>query len=51
MHVSTTPSLDIAKYLAQQFATRADEADKLGKLPAEDVAALKMRLMDGKAQS
>jgi alkylation response protein AidB-like acyl-CoA dehydrogenase len=41
MHISTTPILELAKHLAHQFATRADEADKLGKLPAEDVQVLK----------
>lgn len=35
------PPLDVARQLAQDIATRADEADKLGKLPAEDVQALK----------
>jgi alkylation response protein AidB-like acyl-CoA dehydrogenase len=40
MHVSTTPPLDLAKHLAQEFMTRADEADTLGQLPAEDVQAL-----------
>lgn len=32
---------DLARQLAADFATRADEADRAGKLPAEDVAALK----------
>lgn len=41
MHISTTPALELAQYLARQFSTRADEADKLGKLPAADVQALK----------
>ncbi|VAW40302.1 hypothetical protein MNBD_CHLOROFLEXI01-1082, partial [hydrothermal vent metagenome] len=31
----------IAKQLAAAFATRADEADKVGELPSEDVAALR----------
>jgi alkylation response protein AidB-like acyl-CoA dehydrogenase len=34
-------ALDLARDLATQFATRADEADRQGKLPAEDVQALK----------
>ncbi len=34
-------AVSLATTLAQQFATRADEADKAGVLPAEDVAALK----------
>ena len=33
--------LDIAQTLAKQFASRADEADKMGKLPVEDIIALK----------
>jgi alkylation response protein AidB-like acyl-CoA dehydrogenase len=32
---------ELARRLAQEFATRADEADRVGKLPAEDVQALK----------
>ncbi len=40
MHISNTPPLNLAQQLAQQFATRVDEADKLGRLPAEDVQAL-----------
>jgi alkylation response protein AidB-like acyl-CoA dehydrogenase len=36
-----TTALDLANELAQQFAARAGEADRLGKLPAEDVQALK----------
>lgn len=39
--VTTTPAVEVAQYLAQQFATRADEADRLGRLPLEDVRALK----------
>ena len=31
----------LSKTLATQFATRADQADKQGKLPPEDIAALK----------
>lgn len=41
MDTSPTPATELAKALARQFATRADEADKLGRLPAEDVQALK----------
>jgi alkylation response protein AidB-like acyl-CoA dehydrogenase len=33
--------IEIAKKLAREFATRADEADKAGKLPPADIAALK----------
>lgn len=33
--------LEIAKTLAQEFAARADEADRAGKLPSADIAALK----------
>lgn len=35
-----TETVALARQLAAEFATRADEADKLGRLPAEDVAAL-----------
>ncbi len=38
---STTDIIAIAKQLAADFATRAEEADKQAKLPAEDVQALK----------
>ncbi len=34
-------AVSLATTLAEQFASRADEADKEGALPAEDVAALK----------
>lgn len=34
-------NLDLAKQLAKEFATRADEADRVGKLPDEDIVALK----------
>ncbi|MCB8945039.1 MAG: acyl-CoA/acyl-ACP dehydrogenase [Ardenticatenaceae bacterium] len=34
-------NLDLAKQLAKEFTTRADEADRAGKLPDEDIAALK----------
>lgn len=33
MHVSTTPAVELAQYLAEQFAARADEADKRGSGP------------------
>jgi alkylation response protein AidB-like acyl-CoA dehydrogenase len=33
--------IDLARDLARQFATRADEADRKGALPPEDVAALR----------
>ncbi|MGQ0604632.1 MAG: acyl-CoA dehydrogenase family protein [Anaerolineales bacterium] len=33
--------VEIAKQLARDFAQRADEADKIGKLPPQDIAALK----------
>ena len=33
--------LHTAEQLAKQFATRADAADKAGKLPIEDIVALK----------
>ncbi|MFT5366640.1 MAG: alkylation response protein AidB-like acyl-CoA dehydrogenase, partial [Candidatus Latescibacterota bacterium] len=33
--------IDLAKTLANQFRTRAAEADKNGKLPPEDITALK----------
>lgn len=36
-----TPAIELARRLAQEFAARADEADRLGRLPAEDVRALK----------
>ena len=40
--MTTTPTaIELAQDLAQQFATRADEADKLGQLPEADVQALK----------
>jgi alkylation response protein AidB-like acyl-CoA dehydrogenase len=41
MHVSTTPVVEVAKFLAQEFSKRADEADRLGRLPIEDIRALK----------
>lgn len=42
MELTTTLSIiDIARQLAADFATRADEADRLAQLPAEDVQALK----------
>lgn len=36
-----TSMMDVARQLAQDFATRAGEADRLGKMPPEDVLALK----------
>lgn len=41
MHIADTHFLDVAKTLARQFATRAAQADREGRLPAEDVQALK----------
>jgi alkylation response protein AidB-like acyl-CoA dehydrogenase len=41
VHINTAPAIEVAKHLAHEFATRADEADRAGKLPAEDVQALK----------
>lgn len=35
------PLLEIAKTLAREFATRGDEADRAGKMPPADIAALK----------
>ncbi len=40
-YTSTTDIVTLAKQLAADFATRAEEADKQAKLPAEDVQALK----------
>jgi len=39
--MSQTNHIDLAKDLANQFKTRASEADKTGTLPPEDIAALK----------
>jgi alkylation response protein AidB-like acyl-CoA dehydrogenase len=39
--IQTQDAIDIAKNLAQEIATRADEADRLGKLPPQDIAALR----------
>lgn len=36
-----TPMRDLARTLAQDIAGRADEADKIGQLPAEDIALLR----------
>lgn len=36
-----SPIIKIAQQLAREFATRADEADKSGKLPPQDIVALK----------
>ena len=41
MILSATDARDLARDLATQFATRADEADRLGKLPAADIRALR----------
>lgn len=41
LHVKAVPAVEVARALAQEFATRADEADRLGCLPVEDVQALK----------
>jgi alkylation response protein AidB-like acyl-CoA dehydrogenase len=41
MLANPTSAIELARRLAQEFAARADEADRLGRLPAEDVRALK----------
>ncbi|HXV43021.1 MAG TPA: acyl-CoA dehydrogenase family protein, partial [Anaerolineae bacterium] len=41
MPTNSTSPIELAQQLARQFAARADEADRLGKLPVEDVQALK----------
>ena len=41
MKTTTVNAVSIAKELAGQFATRADEADRLGRLPVEDIQALR----------
>lgn len=41
MTAPTTTLLDLARDLAEQVAVRADDADKQGRLPLEDVRALK----------
>ena len=41
MTLSAADARDLARDLAAQFATRADEADRRGKLPAADVRALR----------
>lgn len=38
---TTTPPLQLAEQLANEFATRADDADTNGALPFEDIQALK----------
>jgi alkylation response protein AidB-like acyl-CoA dehydrogenase len=38
---SENPALDIARSLAALFAARADEADRLGRLPSEDIKDLR----------
>lgn len=40
-HTQVLSIVDVARKLAAEVATRADEADKAAKLPAEDVQALK----------
>ncbi len=41
VHVNNTPPLKVAQYLAKEFAKRVDEANRLAKLLAEDVQALR----------
>jgi alkylation response protein AidB-like acyl-CoA dehydrogenase len=41
LYVSTTLPIEVAQYLAQQFAARAGEAGRLGQLPVENVQPLK----------
>ena len=41
MRINRTNFLAVAQALAADFAGRANEADRVGRLPAEDVAALK----------
>src|SRR5258708_34721453 len=41
MAVNTASTIEMARALAQDVATRADEADRLGKLPDQDVQALR----------
>lgn len=41
MHICNTPVNELAQYLADDFALRADEADAQGKLPAEDIQLIK----------
>ena len=41
MILSAAEACDLARDLAAQFATRADEADRLGRLPSKDVRALR----------
>lgn len=41
MNVTDTPFLQVARALARDFAARADVADRQGKLPPEDVDALR----------
>jgi len=40
-HIRQTSAIELARLLARDFAQRADQADVRGKLPDEDVAALK----------
>jgi alkylation response protein AidB-like acyl-CoA dehydrogenase len=41
MHTTTHPILTVAQHIAEEIATRADEADKAGKMPASDVQLLR----------
>ncbi len=41
MNLEKKTAVTLAQKLAKEFTTRADEADKMGKLPQEDVDALK----------
>ena len=41
MILSAAEACALARDLAAQFATRADDADRLGRLPSEDVRALR----------
>lgn len=41
MATDSSSTLELAQTLARHFAARADEADRLGRMPAEDVQALK----------
>jgi alkylation response protein AidB-like acyl-CoA dehydrogenase len=41
IQTQTDSAVELARQLAADFATRADEADRIGRLPAEDIQALK----------
>lgn len=41
MHINEMDAVELARALAADFASRADEADRIAALPAEDVAALR----------